>query len=78
MGVGRQARGAVTRGSGPCRGLCADPAQEQELRTRWTDGGRTLDIPRACLRYRRADAPDMDLVAEAVGRFDADERTSPG
>lgn len=53
--------------------LYADPEVEADFRRRWEAGGRRLDMGRSCLRYRRAADLDMDLVAEAVARFDADE-----
>ena len=53
--------------------LYADPDSERDFRARWTAGGRRLDMGRSCLRYRTAADLDMDLVAEAVARFDADE-----
>lgn len=53
--------------------LYADPATERDFRTRWTAGGRRLDMGKSCLRYRTVADLDLDLVAEAVGRFDVDE-----
>lgn len=53
--------------------LYADPETERDFRARWTAGGRRLDMGRSCLRYRRASDLDLDLVAEAVGRFGVDD-----
>lgn len=53
--------------------LYADPDTEQDFRQRWSAGGRKLDMGKSCLRYRRAADLDMDLLAEAIARFDADE-----
>lgn len=52
--------------------LYADPDAEREFRERWTAGGRRLDMGRSCLRYRRVEDLDLPLVAEVVGRHDAD------
>lgn len=54
-------------------GLYADPEVEEDFRSRWAATGRRLDMGRSCLRYRTAADLDLGLVAEAVGRFDADE-----
>lgn len=54
-------------------GLYADPTVERDFRDRWTAGGRRLDLGRSCLRYRKASDLDLDLVGEAVGRFDVDD-----
>jgi len=51
----------------------ADAATERDFRTRWTVGGRRLGVGKSCLRYRRATVLAMDLLAEAVARFDAHE-----
>ncbi|WP_380167037.1 DUF1801 domain-containing protein [Jannaschia sp. R86511] len=53
--------------------LYADTEAEADFRARWAAGGRRLDMGRSCLRYRRAADLDLDLVGEAVGRFDAGE-----
>jgi len=53
--------------------LYADAATERDFRTRWTAGGRRLNMGKSCLRYRRAAELDIDLVAEAAARFDAEE-----
>jgi len=53
--------------------LYADAATEKDFRTRWTAGGRRLDMGKSCLRHHRAAELDVDLVAQAVARFDADE-----
>lgn len=52
--------------------LYADPAVEEDFRTRWAAGGRRLDMGKSCLRYRKAADLDLELVAEAVGRHDVD------
>lgn len=51
--------------------LYADEEGERDFRRRWTATGRRLDMGRSCLRYRRASDLDLDLVGEAVARYDA-------
>lgn len=42
------------------------PVDPDELRRRWEAGGRKLDLGKSCLRFRRLDDLDLDLVAEVV------------
>jgi hypothetical protein len=53
--------------------LYADPETERDFRERWTRTGRRLDLGKSCLRYRTVEDLDLDLVGEAVARFDAQE-----
>jgi hypothetical protein len=45
----------------PC--AYADPARGERLAAAWRAAGRTLDMGKSCLRFRRLD----DLVPDAVG-----------
>jgi hypothetical protein len=47
-------------------GLYASTEQELSFRQRWTAQGRRLDMGQACLRFRRVEDLDLDLVTEAV------------
>ena len=53
-------------------GLYADVERELSFRERWTAGGRKLDMGKACLRFRRVEDLDLDLVAEAVASTDVE------
>lgn len=53
--------------------LYADPDSERDFRERWTADGRRLDMGRSCLRYRTAADLDLELLGEAVARYDAEE-----
>jgi hypothetical protein len=43
-----------------------------DLRRRWEAGGRRLDMGKSCLRFRRLDDLDLDLVADAVASTPVD------
>jgi hypothetical protein len=47
-------------------GLAASTERELSFRQRWTAQGRELDMGKACLRFRRVEDLDLDLVTEAV------------
>jgi len=47
-------------------GLYSSVENELDFRERWTASGRKLDMGKACLRFRRLEELDLDLVAEAV------------
>ncbi|HSF27166.1 MAG TPA: DUF1801 domain-containing protein [Actinomycetes bacterium] len=46
--------------------LYPDGEREREFRTRWQAGGRRLDMGKSCLRFRRVDDLDLDLLAETI------------
>jgi hypothetical protein len=43
-----------------------------DLRQRWEAGGRRLDMGKSCLRFRKLDDLDPDLVAEVVASTPVD------
>ncbi len=47
-------------------GLYSDSQQDRDFRARWTATGRKLDMGKSCLRFRRLDDLDLDLVAAVV------------
>lgn len=47
-------------------GLYSSVENELDFRERWTATGRKLDMGKACLRFRRVEDLELDLVAEAV------------
>jgi uncharacterized protein YdhG (YjbR/CyaY superfamily) len=47
-------------------GLYSSVEKELDFRERWTATGRKLDMGKACLRFRRLEDLDLDLVAEAI------------
>lgn len=47
-------------------GLYAGAQDEQAFRQRWEATGRTLDLGKSCLRFKRLEDLDLDLVAEVV------------
>jgi hypothetical protein len=47
-------------------GLYSDSDEAREFRDRWTAGGRKLDMGKSCLRYRKAEDLEMDLIKETV------------
>lgn len=42
------------------------PGAEQELRERWAATGRRLDMGKSCLRFRRLEDLDLDIIADLV------------
>ena len=47
-------------------GPYSDSEQDREFRARWTATGRTLDMGKSCLRFRRLDDLDLGLVSDSV------------
>ena len=47
-------------------GLYSDSEQDRDFRARWAATGRKLDMGKSCLRFRRLDDLELDLVAEVV------------
>lgn len=54
-------------------GLYADEARAQDFRDRWTASGRRLDMGKSCLRFRKVEDLDDELLAEAVAGVGVDE-----
>ena len=46
--------------------LYAGSVDETEFRRRWEDSGRKLDMGKSCLRFRKLDDLNLDLIAETV------------
>jgi len=51
-------------------GLYADSEEAASFRQRWEAGGRRLDMGKSCLRFRRLDDLDLDLLAEVIAGTD--------
>jgi hypothetical protein len=49
-----------------------DPELEAWFRERWTEGGRKLDMGRACVRFKRVEDVPLDLVGEVMARMPVD------
>jgi len=47
-------------------------AEEDEFRRRWEATGRKLDMGKSCVRFKRLDDLDLDLVAEVVASTSTD------
>ena len=47
-------------------GLCSDFEEAASFRQRWEAGGRRLDMGKSCLRFRRLEDLDVDLLTEVV------------
>ena len=47
--------------------------QEVEFRRRWAATGRPLDMGKSCIRFKRLEDLDLDLVAEVVASTSVDE-----
>ena len=54
-------------------GLYSDGEQEQDFRERWQATGRKLDMGKSCLRFKRIEDLDLDLVTEAVASMPVEE-----
>jgi hypothetical protein len=54
-------------------GLYSDSEQDREFRSRWLASGRSLDMGKSCLRFKRLDDLDLDLVAEVVASTPVDD-----
>ena len=53
-------------------GLYSDPDADSAFRAAWRAGGRRLDMGKSCLRFRRLDDVDLDLVHGAVASMPVD------
>jgi len=53
-------------------GLYSDSAQDKAFRARWLASGRKLDMGKSCLRFKRLDDLDLDLLAEVVASTPVD------
>jgi uncharacterized protein YdhG (YjbR/CyaY superfamily) len=52
--------------------LYAGSVDEAEFRRRWEASGRKLDMGKSCLRFRKLEDLDLDLIAETVAGTPAD------
>jgi hypothetical protein len=50
----------------------AGSVDEAEFRRRWEASGRKLDMGKSCLRFRKLEDLDLDLIAETVAGTSAD------
>ena len=48
-------------------------AEEDEFRRRWEATGRKLDMGKSCVRFKRLDDLDLDLVSEVVASTSMDD-----
>lgn len=51
----------------------AGPAEDDEFRRRWEATGRKLDMGKSCVRFKRLDDLDLDLVSEVVASTSMDD-----
>ena len=54
-------------------GLYADEDTAERFRRRWVATGRRLDMGKSCLRFRRFEDLDTELIGEAVEGLGVDE-----
>lgn len=54
-------------------GIYGDEGSQAWLRERWAMTGKKLDMGKACLRFRRLDDLDLDLVGQAIARITVDD-----
>lgn len=54
-------------------GVYADEAEAAWFKDRWTASGRTLDMGKSCVHFRRLEDVPLDVVAEAVARVSVDD-----
>jgi hypothetical protein len=54
-------------------GLHGDSEQDRDFRSRWLASGRRLDMGKSCLRFKRLEDLDLDLVAEVVASTPVDD-----
>jgi hypothetical protein len=54
-------------------GLYSDPDRERDFRQRWTADGRRLDMGKSCLRFKRLEDLDLDLVRDAISAMPVEE-----
>ena len=53
-------------------GTYMDPAQEQDFRARWEATGRKLDLGKSCLRFKKVEDLDLDLLGEVIAATPVD------
>lgn len=53
-------------------GLYSDPDADSAFRAAWREGGRKLDMGKSCLRFRRVDDVDLELVHDTVAAMPVD------
>jgi Domain of unknown function (DU1801) len=49
-----------------------DREEEARIRERFAETGKTLDMGKSCLRFRRADDIPLDVIGETIARADLD------
>ena len=54
-------------------GTYLDPAREQAFRARWEATGRKLDMGQSCLRFKKVEDLDLDLVGEIIAATPVDD-----
>lgn len=54
-------------------GVYADSDEERDFRARWAAGGRKLDMGKSCVRFRKIEDLDLDLVREVIAGTPVDE-----
>ena len=54
-------------------GVYGDPATEEWFHTRYRESGKTLDMGKSCVRFKRLGDVPLDVIAEVVGRLGVDE-----
>ena len=54
-------------------GTFTNPGQEQAFRARWETTGRTLDMGKSCLRFKKVEDLDLDLVGEIIAATPVDD-----
>jgi uncharacterized protein YdhG (YjbR/CyaY superfamily) len=50
-----------------------DPLAERDFRGRWEAAGRKLDMGKSCLRFRKIDDLNLDLVGEVIAATPLEE-----
>ncbi len=54
-------------------GLYARPGGEEAFRGAWEKSGKTLDMGKSCIRFKRLEDLNLDLIAEAIASVSPDE-----
>jgi hypothetical protein len=54
----------------------ADPTTEAWFRKRYAASGRTLNMGKSCVRFRRFDEVPLDVIGETIARADIEKFTS--
>lgn len=49
-----------------------DPATEAWFKERYADSGKTLDMGKSCLRFKRVEDVPLDVIGETIARADLD------